>query len=1160
IAKTFAAKFGSKLESLCGKDGSRLADISNKDFNSQILKFCRSEILGKDIIPRKSGDADLLKSYSPWLQAFHASDFNEAIDIPGQYTGAVPPSNPATIVRFDPRVLVMSSIRKPKRVSILGSDEKEHLFLVKGGEDLRLDQRIQQLFSLMNDIMAKDSQCARQNITIGTYKVVPMSGSLGILEWVDNTKPLRHCIEGEVTTKDLWRKTQEKYSKFVASFKGDMMGYHNLFINGTREAVVRKMDELYADLREPYLRYAIARLASSPEAFLKLRSEFAKSLAAINVCSYILGIGDRHLENFLLDMSNGCLIPIDFGHAFGSATEVLPVPELAPFRLTRQLELFLSPLGSKGLLEHPMVCIMRALQDKKEVILNTMDVFVKEPLLDWRKFAMNQAKELKKQGADMESFEIDEESTAPPHWYLKQKMDIARLKLERGNPSHLTVKELAMGHANKPYLAALSKIAKGTPASARAQHGERCSTVQGQVACLLDMATDKDVLGRASQAAASAATSTTAASASATANSGKAPNTSPVPTPSSGPLITPPSLGHFCIYNTEFGPTDETQHEQLLCYIARKTVSMDAKMRNIGLAQGLVNFARIFSPDAPCDNVHSQKNRLVFYEPEPNYWMHLCIELGTIKRSVKGSDGKYKVITEYQEHQIHDMAASALLRQAYGMYRVAHGSFDSLVTAHDGNTRPLQRRLEEFFESWVFGWDFEKAMTLERALDGVNYLPLTRPSYPATDRLIRTVREKYPFLTHSMVTFEDQLVSTDIRDCDLRTVWKQIVQLTGYDSASLLAAAEERRDEEEARKRKTTFKFGKSWSNTSIFGFYRSSSSASTPPSTPPLRPGSRVGSPAPSIRSVDIGYNTNSNNTLGNSTSGSLVAALSGLTGSSPRPSGEAADSGQYSGGKSQVNALWFGQQITSEDVDEFYGIVYKHKSGLNLSFFAPIQDQRAQDLLEDMEQFNQDFEDYLSSLVCDASSSTSTSASSRNTPIESVGTIENGVSTASRSLVESVSKQIVKDAVTARGLGGLVSNDKEIRFLYFNKMNLAIKAQLNSTTGKGGINMGSDMALSLLDIKSDFDRMPDATEITTRSPSNHWIVGKRFEDREVYMIVSRKDSTLVEVEDEVRKLTSLYFNSISLSSPGQSTPGSLSPSSVQPTPSISTVTGSSQ
>ncbi|KAG0089746.1 Vacuolar fusion protein CCZ1 B [Podila epicladia] len=594
--------------------------------------------------------------------------------------------------------------------------------------------------------------------------------------------------------------------------------------------------------------------------------------------------------------------------------------------------------------------------------------------------------------------------------------------------------------------------------------------------------------------------------------------TSPSPS-SSGPSVTPASLSYFCIYNPDFGPTDETQHEQLLCYIARKTVSIDAKMRNIGLAQGLVNFARIFSPTAPCDNVHSQKNRLVFFEPEPGYWMHLSIELGTIKRTIKGTDGKYKVVTEYQEHDIHDTVASALLKQAYGMYRVAHGTMDSLVNASDGNTRPLQRSLEEFFESWVLGWNFEKSMTLERALDGINYLPLTRPSYLAVDRLVKNVHDKYPFMTHFMVTFEDQLISTDIRDSDQRTVWKQIVQLTGYDGASANAAAGDRREEEEARKKKSTFKFGKSWSNTSIFGFYRSSSTT-TPPSTPPLRPTSRVGSPAPSIRSVD-----------GNN--GSLSATMSGLgSGSSPRPSGE------ESRGKSQVNALWFGQ-FASEDVDEHYGIIFKHKSGLNLSFFAPVHEQDVQNLLEEPDQFNREFEDFLAELA------------NESTSLVVMDVSEGGQS---RSQIETVSRHIVKDAATARGLGGMLTNDKEIRFLYFNKMNLAIKAQLSSTTGKGGITMGSEMALSLLDIKSDFDRLPDATEITTRSPSNHWIVGKRFEDREVYMIVSRKDSTLVEVEDEVRKLTSLYFNSNPLSSPAYSTSGPLSPAT-QPPASISLV-----
>ena len=40
---------------------------------------------------------------------------------------------------------MLPSIRKPKRIIIRGDDEKDHMFLVKGGEDLRLDQRIEQV-------------------------------------------------------------------------------------------------------------------------------------------------------------------------------------------------------------------------------------------------------------------------------------------------------------------------------------------------------------------------------------------------------------------------------------------------------------------------------------------------------------------------------------------------------------------------------------------------------------------------------------------------------------------------------------------------------------------------------------------------------------------------------------------------------------------------------------------------------------------------------------------------------------------------------------------------------------------------------------------------------------------------------------------------------
>ena len=180
------------------------------------------------------------------------------------------------------------------------------------------------------------------------------------------------------------------------------------------------------------------------------------------------------------------------------------------------------------------------------------------------------------------------------------------------------------------------------------------------------------------------------------------------------------------------------------------------------------------------------------------------IELGTAKRAVKGIDGKQRMITEYLDQEVHDTVLASLLKQAYGMFRVAHGTMDGIVHAHEGNTRPLQRILEEFFEPWVLGWDFEKSMTLDVALDGIHYLPLSRTSYLGVDRLVKSVKEKLgegKMATHFMVTFEDLLVSTDIRDDDMKTVWKQVVTLTGYEGASANAAWE-RREEEEAKKRK----------------------------------------------------------------------------------------------------------------------------------------------------------------------------------------------------------------------------------------------------------------------------------------------------------------------------------------------------------------------
>ena len=63
-------------------------------------------------------------------------------------------------------------------------------------------------------------------------------------------------------------------------------------------------------------------MSASSEAYFVLRSRFVQSHSYMCISQYVLGIGDRHLDNTLVDQTTGSCVGIDFGHAFGTATQV----------------------------------------------------------------------------------------------------------------------------------------------------------------------------------------------------------------------------------------------------------------------------------------------------------------------------------------------------------------------------------------------------------------------------------------------------------------------------------------------------------------------------------------------------------------------------------------------------------------------------------------------------------------------------------------------------------------------------------------------------------------------------------------------------------------------------------------------------------------------
>ena len=85
------------------------------------------------------------------------------------------------------------------------------------------------------------------------------------------------------------------------------------------------------------LKKALENSLTSPEEILNFRINIIRNYSIICAEGYILGIGDRHLENFLVNVYDSEIYLLDFVISFGQWLHQL-IPELVPFRLTHQSE------------------------------------------------------------------------------------------------------------------------------------------------------------------------------------------------------------------------------------------------------------------------------------------------------------------------------------------------------------------------------------------------------------------------------------------------------------------------------------------------------------------------------------------------------------------------------------------------------------------------------------------------------------------------------------------------------------------------------------------------------------------------------------------------------------------------------------------------------
>ncbi|KAK6347753.1 serine/threonine-protein kinase M1 [Orbilia javanica] len=274
----------------------------------------------------------------------------------------------ATISKFEDEADVMSSLQKPRKVTIIGSDGRRYPLMCKPKDDLRKDARLMEFNTIINRLLKKDDESSRRQLQIRTYAVTPLNEECGLIEWVNNIRPLRDILLRSYRAKNI----PVNYTEIRVMLDdacSSPSNYHKF-----NDVIVARFPAVFHEW--------FVELFPEPESWFAARLSYVRTTAVISMVGYVLGLGDRHGENILYDELTGETQHVDFNCLFDKGL-TFEKPERVPFRLTQNMVDAMGLTGYEGPFRRSSEVVMRILRQNEESLMTVVETFLHDPLVEW---------------------------------------------------------------------------------------------------------------------------------------------------------------------------------------------------------------------------------------------------------------------------------------------------------------------------------------------------------------------------------------------------------------------------------------------------------------------------------------------------------------------------------------------------------------------------------------------------------------------------------------------------------------------------------------------------------------------------------------------------------------------------------------------------------
>ena len=185
----------------------------------------------------------------------------------------------------------------------------------------------------MNNLLERKRR--PHGLRVRTYAIVPLAPQAGVIEWVEHTLPFGMYLvprngpgaHERYFPEDLKHMQCRKRLEAVKDTSQSASSTQRKPVNTTQARKRKAFDEVCSSSGRP-LDFSLETCADA-KTWLRHRDAYTRSVAANAMVGHVLGIGDRHVQNILIDSKTGEQVHIDFGIAFDQG-KTLTMPEVIP--------------------------------------------------------------------------------------------------------------------------------------------------------------------------------------------------------------------------------------------------------------------------------------------------------------------------------------------------------------------------------------------------------------------------------------------------------------------------------------------------------------------------------------------------------------------------------------------------------------------------------------------------------------------------------------------------------------------------------------------------------------------------------------------------------------------------------------------------------------